>query len=220
MLLANSSELVMRAFNKARSLIEPLRSIELVSLSRPDECCGFGGAFSTFEEAVSSLMGQDRMADHLRAGAEIIAGYDSSCLMHLEGIIKRQKAPLRVMHIASFIPDIGESTIDCSKIERPHEQKGLDLVILPGEFGVAENAAVWVAGNALGRQRVVFVIAQHLVLVVRADEIVNNMQEAYARVRLENYGLFISGPSKTADIEQALAIGAHGARSCTVFVIG
>jgi L-lactate dehydrogenase complex protein LldG len=122
--------------------------------------------------------------------------------------------------IASFIPGIGESTLDCSKIERPHELKGLDLVILPGEFGVAENAAVWVAGNALGRHRAVFVIAQHLVLVVRVDEIVNNMQEAYARVKLDRYGLFISGPSKTADIEQALVIGAHGARSCTVFVIG
>jgi L-lactate dehydrogenase complex protein LldE len=101
--LANSSELVMRAFNKARSLIEPLRGIELVSLSRPDECCGFGGTFSIFEEAVSSLMGRDRVADHLRSGAEIIAGYDSSCLMHLEGIIKRQKAPLRVMHIAEIL---------------------------------------------------------------------------------------------------------------------
>jgi L-lactate dehydrogenase complex protein LldG len=122
--------------------------------------------------------------------------------------------------IASFIPDIGESTVDCSEIERPHELKGLDLVILPGEFGVAENAAVWVPGNMLGRHRAVFVIAQHLVLVIRADEIVNNMQEAYARVRLDGYGLFISGPSKTADIEQALVIGAHGARSCTVFVIG
>ncbi len=101
--LAQSSELVGKSFNKARSLIEPLRGIELVSLSRPDECCGFGGSFAVFEEAVSSLMGRDRVADHLRAGAEIIAGYDSSCLMHLEGIIKRQKAPLRVMHVAQIL---------------------------------------------------------------------------------------------------------------------
>ena len=101
--LANSSELITGAFNKARSLIEPLRGIELVSLSRPDECCGFGGTFAVFEEAVSALMGRDRVADHLRAGAEIIAGYDSSCLMHLEGIIKRQKAPLRVMHVAEIL---------------------------------------------------------------------------------------------------------------------
>jgi L-lactate dehydrogenase complex protein LldE len=101
--LAKSSELVAEAFNKARSLIEPLRGIELVSLSRPDECCGFGGTFAVFEEAVSALMGRDRVADHLRAGAEIIAGYDSSCLMHLEGIIKRQNAPIRVMHVAELL---------------------------------------------------------------------------------------------------------------------
>jgi L-lactate dehydrogenase complex protein LldE len=101
--LASASELITKPFNKARSLIEPLRGVELVSLTRPDECCGFGGTFAVFEEAVSALMGRDRVSDHLRAGAEIIAGYDSSCLMHLEGIIKRQKAPLRIMHIAEIL---------------------------------------------------------------------------------------------------------------------
>jgi len=63
------------------------------------------------------------------------------------------------------------------------------------------------------------VIAQHLALVVNGSDIVSNMQEAYSRVNFGNFGLFISGPSKTADIEQALVIGAHGARSCTVFVV-
>jgi L-lactate dehydrogenase complex protein LldE len=101
--LASASELVVASFNKARSLIEPLQGIEIVSLSRPDECCGFGGAFAVYEEAVSSLMGRDRVADHLRAGAEILTGYDSSCLMHLEGIIKRQNSRLPVMHIAQIL---------------------------------------------------------------------------------------------------------------------
>jgi L-lactate dehydrogenase complex protein LldG len=122
--------------------------------------------------------------------------------------------------IASFVPGIGESTLDCSKIERPHELKSLDLAILPGEFGVAETAAVWISGNTLGKHRAVFVIAKHLVLVVRSDTVVHNMQEAYERIQLDGFGLFISGPSKTADIEQALVIGAHGACSCTVFIIG
>jgi L-lactate dehydrogenase complex protein LldG len=122
--------------------------------------------------------------------------------------------------IASFVPGVGESTFHCSQAERPHDLKDLDLVILPGEFGVAENASVWVPGSVLGRHRAAFVIAQHMVLVVSAGEIVNNMQEAYERVQLGGFGLFISGPSKTADIEQALVIGAHGARSCTVFVVG
>jgi len=122
--------------------------------------------------------------------------------------------------IASFVPDVGASTFDCSQARRPHDLKSLDLVILQGEFAVAENAAVWVPGSALGRHRAVFVIPQHLVLIVNVGDIVHTMQDAYARAAMGRFGLFISGPSKTADIEQALVIGAHGARSCTVFVVG
>lgn len=88
---------------KVRRLLESLRGLEIVNLSRSDECCGFGGTFSVFEPAVSSFMGQDRLADHERAGAEIIASYDVSCLMHLDGLIRRQSKPLRVMHIAEIL---------------------------------------------------------------------------------------------------------------------
>jgi L-lactate dehydrogenase complex protein LldG len=79
---------------------------------------------------------------------------------------------------------------------------------------------VWVEGRAL-HHRAVFVIANHLALVVRARDIVHHMHEAYQRLagRPRGYGLFISGPSKTADIEQVLVVGAQGARTCTVLVI-
>jgi L-lactate dehydrogenase complex protein LldG len=97
----------------------------------------------------------------------------------------------------------------------------VDLFIARGEFGVAENAAVWVTDTHT-RHRVLYFLTQHLVLVLSADQIVDNMHQAYERLQFTEprFGLFLSGPSKTADIEQSLVIGAHGARSLTVFLIG
>lgn len=104
----------------------------------------------------------------------------------------------------------------------PHELEGIDLAVVQGELAVAENGAVWVDTRPLGKHRGVFVVAQHLALVVPAAQIVASFHDAYERLRFEGtgFGVFIAGPSKTADIEQALVIGAHGARSCTVFVVG
>jgi L-lactate dehydrogenase complex protein LldE len=101
--LASSSEVVGEPYNKTRHLLESLAGITLVELSRPDECCGFGGTFAVGEEAVSCMMGRDRLHDHLQAGAEIITAGDMSCLMHLEGLIRRDRLPLRVMHIAELL---------------------------------------------------------------------------------------------------------------------
>lgn len=117
---------------------------------------------------------------------------------------------------------VGRANVDLAALKDPHELEGLDFAIIPGEFGVAENGAVWVAGSSLGPQRAIFVVTQHLALVVPANQIVHNMHQAYDRIRFERpgFGLFISGPSKTADIEQSLVIGAHGARSCTLFLVG
>ena len=128
----------------------------------------------------------------------------------------------RARKIASLIPDIGRANVDLAALKDPHELEGLDIAIIAGEFGVAENGAVWVPGSTLGPHRAIFVVTQHLVLVVPAGQIVHNMQQAYDRIRLERpgFGIFISGPSKTADIEQALVVGAHGARSCSLFLVG
>lgn len=101
--LAKSSEKMVAPFNKVAQLIEQLQGIDLVQVSRPDECCGFGGTFAVAEEAVSCMMGRDRISDHERAGAEVIAGFDMSCLMHLEGLIAREKKPMRVLHVAQLL---------------------------------------------------------------------------------------------------------------------
>lgn len=96
----------------------------------------------------------------------------------------------------------------------------IDLTILTGEFGVAENAAVWLPEPNMMNRALPF-ITQHLVFVVRRDALVPNMHVAYQRIDQKSltYGVFIAGPSKTADIEQSLVIGAHGARSLTVVLI-
>jgi L-lactate dehydrogenase complex protein LldE len=101
--LGRSSEQMVPAFNKAADLLKLVEGVELVPLSRPDECCGFGGTFAVAEEAVSCMMGLDRIHDHEEHGAQVITAGDMSCLMHLEGLIRRQKKPLAVMHIAQIL---------------------------------------------------------------------------------------------------------------------
>ncbi|HET6923507.1 MAG TPA: (Fe-S)-binding protein, partial [Anaeromyxobacteraceae bacterium] len=101
--LGKSSETVGAPFDKVRQLLAPLEGIELVDLARPDECCGFGGTFAVAEEAVSCLMGRDRLADHQKAGAEVITGVDMSCLMHLDGLARREERRIEVMHVARIL---------------------------------------------------------------------------------------------------------------------
>src|SRR5204862_6624072 len=103
--LAAGSERRVQPFDKVRDLLSGLEGIELVELSRPDDCCGFGGTFAVAEEAVSCAMGRDRIADHARAGAEIVTGTDVSCLMHMDGLIRRAGKSLRVMHVAEILAE-------------------------------------------------------------------------------------------------------------------
>ena len=104
---------------------------------------------------------------------------------------------------------------------QPHELRSLDFVLLQGEFGVAENAAVWIDASNL-KHRVAPFITQHLGIVLSIHQIVDHMHQAYERLSFEKrgFGVFVSGPSKTADIEQSLVIGAHGARTHIVYLVG
>jgi len=101
--LGSCSEVQGPRFSKAGKLLASLEGIELVELKRPDECCGFGGTFAVQEEAVSCMMGLDRIHDHEQAGAEVMTAGDMSCLMHLWGLIKRQEKTLKVMHVAEIL---------------------------------------------------------------------------------------------------------------------
>jgi len=101
--VSQMSELTLPPFSKPEKLLSMVNGLTLVDLSRHDECCGFGGTFCVTEEAVSVKMGKDRITDHEQHDAEIITGGDMSCLMHLEGILKRKKSPVRVKHIAEIL---------------------------------------------------------------------------------------------------------------------
>jgi len=110
------------------------------------------------------------------------------------------------------------NTFLLEKINRPQELEELDLLILEGSFGVSENGAIWISDNEIPIRILPF-ITKHLVLVLDKTKIVSNMHQAYdLLVGESDFGLFISGPSKTADIEQSLVIGAQGALSLTVFL--
>lgn len=101
--LSSMSERNEPSFSKPGHLLSMVKGLELVQAERPDECCGFGGTFCVFEEAVSVKMGKDRVAEHTQNQVEYITGGDTSCLMHMEGILKRQQSPIRIIHIAEIL---------------------------------------------------------------------------------------------------------------------
>ncbi len=122
--------------------------------------------------------------------------------------------------IASLVGDLVPGTVDASEVEDPHDLSTLDWTIARAEFMVAENGSVWVDGATLPH-RVLLFIAQYLAIVVKRSEVVSNMHQAYERIEGfgSRFGVFVSGPSKTADIEQSLVLGAHGCRKLQVFVL-
>ncbi|MEO5676840.1 MAG: (Fe-S)-binding protein [Usitatibacter sp.] len=100
---ASASEIAEPAFSKPMTLLSKVKGIKFAKPERPDECCGFGGTFSVFEEPVSARMGQDKVNDHARAGAEYIVSADMSCLMHQKGCAERMGAPVKFIHIAQIL---------------------------------------------------------------------------------------------------------------------
>jgi L-lactate dehydrogenase complex protein LldG len=124
--------------------------------------------------------------------------------------------------IASLVPGVGGATFDPAAVADPHALEGVDLVVLRGALAVAENGAIWLEGAGLPHHALV-VVPEHVAVVVDAAAIVPDLHAAYARLDLAGrprWGLFLAGPSKTADIEQSLVIGAHGARSAVVLLVG
>lgn len=97
------SELREEPFSKPLDLLSKVKGIEIAQIERPDECCGFGGTFAVLEPSTSVKMGQDKVANHLDAGAEYMISGDGSCTMHLQGCARKMQAPLKFKHIAEVL---------------------------------------------------------------------------------------------------------------------
>ncbi len=190
-----------------RAVLDAIRAARAPASPAPD-LSGLGARFldpgARFAESLAGV------------GGELVKVAAKGLAAEVEAIARRLGAA-KVVSAVDGVP--GNVRLD--DLADPHELEGIGLAVLRGAFGVAENGAVWVPTEGL-RHRGVFVVTEHLALVVPAGEIVHDLHEAYRRISFPGagFGTFIAGPSKTADIEQALVIGAHGARSCTVLLTG
>lgn len=101
--LSSPSELNVPKYSKLRNLLSLVKGVEIYEPQREDECCGFGGLFSIEEPETSVCMGEDKVKDHMATGAAYITGADSSCLMHMEGVIGRKKMSVKTMHIVEIL---------------------------------------------------------------------------------------------------------------------
>ena len=135
----------------------------------------------------------------------------------LNALIRRAYPEAKVIasHLSSIKADRNPDTVDeaCAL-------NGTDVGVVRGEIGVAENECVWVPQTM--KEKAVCFISENLVIILNRNQLVDNMHQAYERIKMTDYGFgtFISGPSKTADIEQSLVMGAQAARSVTVILVG
>lgn len=151
--------------------------------------------------------------DKLKTFAEVLVAAGGKAVElqpgeEVNAVIRREFPDAK--RIASNLPEITCATFNPDEVEDPRMLNGTDLAVITGEFGVAENAAVWIP--RMVRHKGLYFISNALVILLDKTKLVNTMNEAYCLTTKEDYGygVFMSGPSKTADIEQALVFGAHG----------
>lgn len=174
--------------------------IEIPVVNIPQSTDGLVERFTAIATAIGSKVIEIESLEEIK---EYVSGHFS--------------VPSRVISSFSELSAIAETNISGFD---PHELENVDFAILKAEMAVAENGALWVPeGNTM--QRVLPFITQHLALVVSKNTLVPTMHQAYELIGDREYGYsaFIAGPSKTADIEQSLVLGAHGPRSMVVFLI-
>lgn len=187
------------------AILAAVRAARPAAVERPDARCRALG------DQVARDVAQEFTEAALVAGARVTEG---------------RRTDLRAL-IADAYPEMGRRVsamevldpLDVSALT-PHSFADTDLFICEAMLGVAENGAVWLPDSRLRHRSAVF-LATNVVVVLDRTRIVEDMHAAYAQADIarEGYGVFVAGPSKTADIEQSLVIGAHGAKSLTILLV-
>ena len=159
--------------------------------------------------------------DKLKTFAEVLAAAGGKAVElqpgeEVNAVIRREFPEAK--RIASNLPEITCATFNPDEVDDPRTLNGTDLAVVKGAFGVAENGAVWIPRAV--RHKGLYFISNALVILLDKTQLVNTMNEAYRLTAQAeySYGVFMSGPSKTADIEQALVFGAHGPIQVTVLL--
>lgn len=189
---------------KKEILLEKLRHNTKVQYDMPNlqiEATIYENTYQAFLDACNTV------------GARVI---ENVCYTDIDKIIGKLYPDAK--NITSHLPYV-TSTANPDTANDAKDLNGTDVGVVEGEIGVAENGCIWVPQTM--KERAVMFISENLVIVLHKSNIVNNMHEAYSRIRMTDYGYgcFISGPSKTADIEQALVMGAQAACDVTVAII-
>ena len=199
----NSREKILQAIRLGKPAVQPLPSPIGFASTYPDLVEQFGAVLTGIGGNLVPVHTPDEMAAYLRKE------YDLS-------------QPVMNLVSASF-PELAEIGNVTPRSANPHQFAHLYLVLLQAQVGVAENGALWVDESNFPLRALPF-IAVNVAMIIREKELVGNMHEAYRQLSTQSeessgYGVFIAGPSKTADIEQSLVIGAHGPKSMTVFLL-
>lgn len=178
--------------------------IDAVEMPRLDL---FGGSYENLKDKFIAIF---------KAGGGFVSSITD--MIEIAGFIKHRFP--KSERIVSSIKELNNFSEIVNPENDPHTYNDVDIAIIYGQFAIAENGAVWIT-EAQMVQRIIPFICQHLFVIIRENDIVPTMHEAYKKNNDTDYGYgcFISGPSKSADIEQSLVLGAHGPLSMTVLIL-